>query len=208
MIHEIFFQNILKTFIAIDPVALIPIFAALSSSISINKILKLSVIIFFTSSFVISFFAIFGNIFLEFIGISIFSFQIAGGIFLFFIAFEMLFEKRSERKKKLIKSDKSEEYLISMSIFPISIPLIVGPSAITLSILISENFDFSFTTIYVQILPLILVIFLTCILFIFSGVLSSLLGMSLILILQKLFGIILGALAVEFILSGLKLDLV
>lgn len=205
MIHEIFFQNILKTFIAIDPITLIPIFAALSSSISFDKVIKLSIVIFFTSSIVISFFAIFGNIFLEFIGISLLSFQIAGGIFLFFIAFEMLFERRSERKKKLIKSNKSEDYLISMSIFPISIPLIVGPSAITLSILISENFDFSFTTIYVQIFPLIIVIFLTCILFIFSRFLSSLLGVSLILILQKLFGIVLGALAVEFILSGLKL---
>ncbi|MBK93737.1 MAG: hypothetical protein CMP33_05890 [Rickettsiales bacterium] len=137
--HEIFIQNIVKIFIAIDPIALIPIFASLSTKIPKSKILKLGIIIFLTSVFVLTFFAIFGNKFLDIIGISLFSFQIAGGIFLFFIAFEMLFEKRSKRKEKLVNKNINDEYLISFAIFPVAIPLIVGPSAITLSILISEN---------------------------------------------------------------------
>ena len=146
--HEIFFQNIIKIFIAVDPIALIPIFATLSAKIPKQKIFKLGLVIFATSTFLLTFFTIFGNKFLEIIGISIISFQIAGGVFLFFIAFEMLFEKRSERKEKLIQKNINDDYLISFSIFPIAIPLIAGPSVITLSILISEDFTLNFFDIY------------------------------------------------------------
>ena len=205
--HEIFIQNIVKIFIAIDPIALIPIFASLSTKIPKSKILKLGIIIFVTSVFVLTFFAIFGNKFLDIIGISLSSFQIAGGIFLFFIAFEMLFEKRSKRKEKLVNKNINDEYLISFAIFPVAIPLIVGPSAITLSILISENLVISLIDIYTKILPIIIVLLFTVFIFFTSKFTSLFLGRSATLILQKIFGIILGALAVEFIINGFKLSL-
>ena len=205
--HEIFIQNIVKIFIAIDPIALIPIFATLSTKIPKSKIIKLGIIIFLTSVFVLTFFAIFGNKFLDIIGISLSSFQIAGGIFLFFIAFEMLFEKRSKRKEKLVDENINDEYLISFAIFPVAIPLIVGPSAITLSILISENLVISFVDIYTKILPIIIVLLFTVFIFFTSKFTALFLGRSATLILQKIFGIILGALAVEFIMNGFKLSI-
>ena len=205
--HEIFIQNIVKIFIAIDPIALIPIFATLSTKIPKSKIIKLGIIIFLTSVFVLTFFAIFGNKFLDIIGISLPSFQIAGGIFLFFIAFEMLFEKRSKRKEKLVDKNINDEYLISFAIFPVAIPLIVGPSAITLSILISENLVISFVDIYTKILPIIIVLLFTVFIFFTSKFTALFLGRSATLILQKIFGIILGALAVEFIMNGFKLSI-
>ena len=205
--HEIFIQNIVKIFIAIDPIALIPIFATLSTKIPKSKIIKLGIIIFLTSVFVLTFFAIFGNKFLDIIGISLSSFQIAGGIFLFFIAFEMLFEKRSKRKEKLVDKNINDEYLISFAIFPVAIPLIVGPSAITLSILISENLVISFVDIYTKILPIIIVLLFTVFIFFTSKFTALFLGRSATLILQKIFGIILGALAVEFIMNGFKLSI-
>ena len=140
-------------------------------------------------------------------GISIYSFQIAGGIFLFFIAFEMLFAKRNERKKKFVDDKLNNQFLHSYIIFPIAVPLVVGPSAITLAILISEKFIFSFSNFYNQILPLILVTLITSIFFLSSRLIAKKLGNSFILILQKIFGIILGDLAVEFIINGFKLSL-
>lgn len=203
--HEIFFQNIIKIFIAVDPIALIPIFATLSAKIPKQKIFKLGLVIFATSTFLLTFFTIFGNKFLEIIGISIISFQIAGGIFLFFIAFEMLFEKRSKRKEKLINKNINDDYLISFSIFPIAIPLIAGPSVITLSILISEDFTLNFFDIYTKLFPLYIVIFFTVLIFFTSKITASILGKSVVLVLQKIFGIILGALAIEFIINAFKL---
>ena len=205
--HEIFLQNFFKAFIALDPIALIPIFASLSTRIDEKKILFLSFFLFLLTSILITFFAIFGNLFLDFMGVSIYSFQIAGGIFLFFIAFEMLFEKRNERKKKIINDKLNNQFLRSYIIFPIAVPLVVGPSAITLAILISEKFTFSIVNFFYQILPLILVALITSIFFLSSKLIAKKLGNSLILILQKIFGIILGALAVEFIINGFKLSL-
>ena len=205
--HEIFLQNFFKAFIALDPVALIPIFASLSIQIDEKKILFLSFFLFLLTSILITFFAIFGNLFLDFMGVSIYSFQIAGGIFLFFIAFEMLFEKRNERKKKFVNDKLNNQFLQSYIIFPIAVPLVVGPSAITLAILVSEKFTFSIANFFYQILPLILVTLITSIFFLSSKLIAKKLGTSLILILQKIFGIILGALAVEFIINGFKLTL-
>ena len=203
--HEIFLQNIIKMFVAIDPIALIPIFASLSEKIPTTKVFKVGIIIFFVSLFLIIFFAMFGHIFLELIGISVASFQIAGGIFLFVIAFEMLFEKRSKRKEKMVNEKISDDYLISFAIFPLSVPLIVGPSAITLSILISENIEINFFDFFTKIFPLIIIILFTALVFVTSKITANILGKSVILVLQKIFGIILGALAVEFIVSGFYL---
>ncbi len=205
--HEIFLQNFFKAFIALDPIALIPIFASLSIRIDEKKILFLSFFLFLLTSILITFFAIFGNLFLDFMGVSIYSFQIAGGIFLFFIAFEMLFEKRNERKKKFVNDKLNNQFLQSYIIFPIAVPLVVGPSAITLAILVSEKFTFSIANFFYQILPLISVTLITSIFFLSSKLIAKKLGTSLILILQKIFGIILGALAVEFIINGFKLTL-
>ena len=204
--HELFLQNFVKLFVAIDPIALIPIFASLSSKIPIDKILKLGSIMFLISLFLLIFFVVFGNALLDIIGISIASFQIAGGIFLFIIAFEMLFEKRSKRKEKLVDKKINEDFLIAFIIFPITIPLIIGPSAITLSILISENFSFNFLNLYTKVLPIFVVITFTVLIFITSKITASFLGKFPVLILQKIFGIILGSLAIEFVLSGIRLS--
>ncbi len=204
--HELFLQNFVKLFVAIDPIALIPIFASLSSKIPIDKIFKLGITIFLISIFLLIFFVVFGNTLLDIIGISIASFQIAGGIFLFIIAFEMLFEKRSKRKEKLVDKKINEDFLIAFIIFPITIPLIIGPSAITLSILIAENFSFNFLNLYTKILPIFVVITFTVIIFITSKITASFLGKFPVLILQKIFGIILGSLAIEFILNGIRLS--
>ena len=204
--HELFLQNFVKLFVAIDPIALIPIFASLSSKIPIDKILNLGIIMFLISLFLLIFFVVFGNALLDIIGISIASFQIAGGIFLFVIAFEMLFEKRSKRKEKLVDRKINEDFLIAFIIFPITIPLIIGPSAITLSILISENFSFNFLNLYTKILPIFIVITFTVLIFITSKITASFLGKFPVLILQKIFGIILGSLAIEFVLNGIRLS--
>ena len=203
--HEFFFQNIKKIFVAIDPITLIPIFASFSTKIPTKEIVTLGIKIFLISIFLLIFFAVFGSNFLKLIGISIISFQIAGGIFLFVIAFEMLFEARSKRKEKLISKKIDNDYLTSFAIFPISIPLIVGPSAITVSILISETFEINFFNIYTKILPLVIVMIFTVFIFITSKFTFNFLGKSVTIVLQKIFGIVLGALAIEFILDGFSL---
>ena len=189
---------------AIDPLSLIPLFVVITSNIDSKQTLKLSLMVFLISSSVLTFFLLFGNVFLAFMGISINSFQIVGGIFLLFISYEMVFEKRMKRKKNLSEAILDDKNLNNIAVFPISIPLIVGPSALTLSVLISKNFNYTTLDFYTQFLPMILILMLTSIMIIFSTYLLKVLNETIIKILQKIFGIILGALSVEFIINGIK----
>ncbi len=202
--HDIFFQNLFRTFVAIDPLSLIPLFVVITSNIDSKQTLKLSLMVFLISSSVLTFFLLFGNVFLVFMGISINSFQIVGGIFLLFISYEMVFEKRMKRKKNLSDEILDDKNLNNIAVFPISIPLIVGPSALTLSVLISKNFNYTILDFYTQFLPMILILMLTSIMIIFSTYLLKVLNETIIKILQKIFGIILGALSVEFIINGIE----
>ena len=202
--HEIFFQNLLKTFIAIDPISLIPLFVVLTSNINSKKTLHLSIMVFLISSSVLTFFLFFGNIFLSFMGISLNSFQIIGGIFLLFISYEMVFEKRIKRKTNTSEEILDDRNLKNIAVFPLSIPLIVGPSALTLSVLISKDINFNLISLYVQVFPILLVLALTSVIFFFSTYILKILNEMIIKILQKLFGIILGALSIEFIINGIK----
>ena len=141
--HDVFFQNLLRAVVAIDPISLIPIFTAITTTINFKETVKLSVVVFVITSFLLTFFCIYGNNFLAFMGVSLGSFQIVGGLFLLIISYEMVLEKRVKRKKNLTTNLSNDFSIDSIAVFPISIPLIAGPSAITLSVLISKNFDYT-----------------------------------------------------------------
>jgi len=190
--------------VAIDPLSLIPLFAVVTADLNSKKTLKLSFLVFIITSFVLTFFSIFGNKFLLFMGVSIYSFQIIGGIFLLFISYEMVFEKRVTRKKNAAKKILDINEIKNIAVFPVSIPLVAGPSAITLSVLISKNFNYSTLDFYQKIFPLIIILFLTSLIILFSNYILRLLNQTFIIILQKIFGLILGALSVEFITVGFK----
>ena len=104
IMHDLFLQNFLKTLVAIDPISLIPILTVITQGFDIKKSIKLAISVFIITSFILTFFSIYGNSFLNFMGISIGSFQIVGGLFLLIISYEMVFEKRVERKKHLLQS--------------------------------------------------------------------------------------------------------
>ena len=189
---------------AIDPLSLIPLFAVVTADLNSKKTLKLSFLVFIITSFVLTFFSIFGNKFLLFMGVSIYSFQIIGGIFLLFISYEMVFEKRVTMKKNAAKKILDINEIKNIAVFPVSSPLVAGPSAITLSVLISKNFNYSTLDFYQKIFPLIIILFLTSLIILFSNYILRLLNQTFIIILQKIFGLILGALSVEFITVGFK----
>ena len=200
-----FLQNFLKAFVAIDPISLIPILTIITQGLNTKKTIKLSGFVFLITCSVLIFFSLYGNSFLIFMGISISSFQIIGGFFLLIISYEMVFEKRVKRKTTIANELIDEHELNNLAVFPISIPLIAGPSAITLSVLISKDIDFTMVSFYTQIFPLVLTLFLTSIIIIFSNFFMKLFNKTIMNVLQKLFGLILGALAVEYVIRGWNL---
>ena len=197
-----FLQNFLKAFVAIDPISLIPILTIITQGLNTKKTIKLSGFVFLITCSVLIFFSLYGNSFLIFMGISISSFQIIGGFFLLIISYEMVFEKRVKRKTTIANELIDEHELNNLAVFPISIPLVAGPSAITLSVLISKDINYTMVSFYTQIFPLVLTLFLTSIIIIFSNFFMKLFNKTIMNVLQKLFGLILGALAVEYVIRG------
>jgi multiple antibiotic resistance protein len=140
-------------------------------------------------------------------GISLGSFQIVGGLFLLIVSYEMVLEKRLKRKKNLTDNLLEDNPIDGIAVFPLSIPLIAGPSAITLAVLISKNFDYTLKSFYFQISPIILSLFLTSLIILLSKVVGNLFSMTILNIIQRIFGLILGALAIQYVINGLKLEL-
>ena len=192
---------------AIDPISLIPIFTAITTTINLRETIKLSVVVFIITSFLLTFFCIYGNNFLVYMGVSLGSFQIVGGLFLLIISYEMVLEKRVKRKKNLTTNLSDDFSIDSIAVFPISIPLIAGPSAITLSVLISKNFDYTLQSFYLNVSPLILTLLATSIIIFLSKVIGNFFNMTILNIIQRIFGLILGALAIQFVINGIKLEL-
>ena len=199
-----FLNNFLLIFVAIDPFALIPIFAGITHGLKKNEIKRIYLRATFISFVILLFFSLLGQSLLNGMGININSFKIIGGLFLIFIAFEMVFEKRDERRQNLADSAIDEISVISLATFPLAIPLIAGPGAITITMLIAEKSEPELISRVISFLPVMLSVILAGVCMWLSSKLVEIISLSLLSVIQRVFGLLLGALAIEYVISGIK----
>ena len=199
-----FLNNFLLIFVAIDPFALIPIFAGITHGLKKNEIKRIYLRATFISFVILLFFSFLGQALLNGMGININSFKIVGGLFLIFIAFEMVFEKRDERRQNLADSAIDEISAISLATFPLAIPLIAGPGAITITMLIAEKSEPELISRVISFLPVMLSVILAGVCMWLSSKLVEIISLSLLSVIQRVFGLLLGALAIEYVISGIK----
>ena len=199
-----FLNNFLLIFVAIDPFALIPIFAGITHGLKKNEIKRIYLRATFISFVILLFFSLLGQALLNGMGININSFKIVGGLFLIFIAFEMVFEKRDERRQNLADSAIDEISAISLATFPLAIPLIAGPGAITITMLIAEKSEPELISRVISFLPVMLSVILAGVCMWLSSKLVEIISLSLLSVIQRVFGLLLGALAIEYVISGIK----
>jgi multiple antibiotic resistance protein len=155
-----------------------------------------------TSALILILFAAFGEAVLGFIGISMPAFRIAGGVLLFLTALDMLFERRSKRRQD--QADEAEEDDgDDPSIFPLAIPLIAGPGAIaSVILLVGQQPGLEGLAMVIGVmLSLVLLVFL---MFLTGSILERTLGKVGINVVTRLLGMLLAALAVQFVLDGLR----
>ena len=196
---EIFLQYFVLYFVVIDPIGTAPLFLVVTKGLHAkdkNKVAFEGVLI---ATIVLLFFAFFGNYVLKYLGISFPAFTIAGGVILFLIALEMLFDIRSERKKKSI-NDKRDK----ISIFPIAIPLLAGPAAITSVILTISQAEGSYSLLIINIICLISVMLVSFIILRVFTKFQKFINEKIINIFSRVIGIILAALSIQYILDGIK----
>lgn len=201
---DTFIESTILMFVAIDPISLIPIFAGLTTGLNNHQIRSIYIRASIVSLVVLSSFWLFGTAILEVMNISMDSFRIIGGLFLIVIAFQMVFEQRQERRQNTADTAVDDETIKSIAIFPLAIPLIAGPGAMATSLLLSKEEYLSVADAVVSYLPIFTVLILATLAMWLSSMLASKLGPTIITVVQKIFGLLLGALAIEFVITGIQ----
>ena len=196
-------ENTILLFVAVDPIALIPIFASLTKGLNSDEIKKIYLQATFVSLIILSLFWLLGEMVLNLMGISMSSFRIIGGLFLIAIAFQMVFEQRQDRRQNTAEVAMDDSSIQSIAIFPLSIPLIAGPGAMTAALLLAENRTYEPSDFILNFLPILVVVLMAGISMWLSAQLSKRLGPTIITVVEKIFGILLGALAIEFVVAGI-----
>ena len=199
---DTFIESTILMFVAIDPISLVPIFAGLTSGLSQHQVKSSYIRASIVSLIVLSIFWLFGNAILDAMNISMDSFRIIGGLFLIVIAFQMVFDQRQTRRQSTVDTAIDDETIQSIAIFPLSIPLIAGPGAMATSLLISKETYISVLDGFISYLPILIAVLFATIAMWLSAKLSSKLGPTVITVVQKIFGLLLGALAIEFVIDG------
>jgi multiple antibiotic resistance protein len=185
-------------FVVIDPIGLAPLFMTMTHGMDTARRRAIGLRACVVSIGILTLFAAFGEALLGFIGISMAAFRVAGGILLFLTALDMLFERRSKRREDQTGDDGHDP-----SVFPLAIPLIAGPGAIaTMILLVGQKPGIEGFGLVVGVM--ISVVALAFLLFLVSGLLARALGKTGISVMTRLFGMLLAALAVQFVLDGLR----
>ena len=148
---------------------------------------------------ILTLFALAGDAVLSFVGISMPAFRIAGGLLLFLTAFEMLFEKRTERREQ-----RAGEAVDDPSVFPLALPLIAGPGSITAVILLMDEHDGDFTGQAMVLGVMAVMLLLVLAFLLMAPLLERLLKRTGTMVITRVLGMLLAALAVQFVLDGLR----
>ncbi|WP_242117181.1 MarC family protein [Sphingomonas lacusdianchii] len=200
---ELFVSSLITFFVVIDPPGCAPIYAGLTTGASDVQRRAMAIRAVTIATAILLVFALFGQALLKALGISLDSFRIAGGIMLFLIALEMVFEKRTQRREdraqKIIETHEVED----VSTFPMAMPMIAGPGSIaSVMLLMSQVGDWSARAVVLGALASILL--LTLIALLAAGPLMKLLGARIEAVITRLLGVLLAALAAQFVIDGLR----
>tara|TARA_R110002111_G_scaffold262702_1_gene340313 strand:- start:9017 stop:9640 length:624 start_codon:yes stop_codon:yes gene_type:complete len=200
-------ENILKDFIylwaVIDPIGSIPVFIAVTSGTSKTVQRQIAYRAIITAALVLMLFIVGGQFLLDGLEIPLSAFQIAGGLVLFLFALTMIFgESKPEIEiEESIKADVHQ----SKAIFPLAIPSIASPGAMMAVVLITDNHRFNIGQQMVSTLTMLSVLLITLFFLLLAGPIQRVIGDSGASVVSRIGGLILASVAVDSVLSGIKL---
>ncbi len=200
---ELFISAFITFFVVIDPPGCAPIYASLTKGASAQQRRGMAIRASIIAAAILFVFALFGEDLLGALHIELNSFRIAGGVMLFLIAIDMVFEKRTERREeraqKIIETPEIED----VSVFPMAMPMIAGPGSIaSVMLLMSQNEGMDRSLVVLGALAAVLL--LTLIALLAAGPIMRVLGAKAEAVITRLLGVLLGALAAQFVIDGLR----
>lgn len=195
-------------FVTIDPIGLAPMFIAVTAGMSSIERKKIAIRATGVAVAILAGFLFGGSHLLSVLGISVPAFQISGGLLLLLIATEMIFGWRQQRKSEAAEKLANDEtstgvHEHDVSVFPLAIPLIAGPASISAVILLASQAEDGIA--FTGLIAVTLFIIGSCtVIFLLADRIDRLLGATVQLVLTRLLGVLLAALAVQFVGDGIR----
>ena len=203
MLAQLFVSAFITLFVVIDPPGCAPIYAGLTKGASTAERRNMAFRAVVIAAVILLIFALFGEQLLGALHIDLDSFRIAGGLMLFWIAFEMVFEKRTQRREERAEKVAATPEVEDVSIFPMAIPMLAGPGAIAaIMLLMNEASDLAQTFTVLGALAGVLII--TMLALMAAGPIMRLFGDKVEAAITRVLGVLLAALAAQYVIDGLR----
>lgn len=200
---ELFVSAFITLFVVIDPPGCAPIYAGLTKGATPALRRSMALRATAIAGAILVVFALFGEDLLGALHIQLDSFRIAGGIMLFVIAMEMVFEKRTQRREDRAEKVAATPEVEDVSVFPMAMPMLAGPGAIAAIMLLTNEASGTDQTLVV-LGALAAVLLLTALALVAAGPLIRVLGDRVEAVITRLLGVLLAALASQYVIDGLK----
>ncbi len=201
--------SLVTFFVVIDPIGVAPIFAGLTEGSSAKHRRAMAIKSVLIATVVLFGFAYLGEWLLSALHISLDAFRAAGGVLLFMIALDMIFEKRTERREERAEAMSEADDTIpgtheDISVFPMAIPMLAGPGAIASIMLFMSEARGSLSGQLMVFAGMGANLLLCLVLFLAIGFIMKVLGDTLAAMITRILGVILAALAAQFIFDGIQ----
>jgi multiple antibiotic resistance protein len=200
---DLFISTFATLFVVIDPVGCAPIFVGLTAGHPPRHAAATALRASLIAACILFVFALFGKALLGALHIELNAFRIAGGMMLFLIALDMVFEKRTQRREERVEQVKATPVHEDVSVFPMAMPMIAGPGSIaTVMLMMGHATDHASAGVVLAALASVLV--LTAAALLAAHPLMRLLGSRVEAVVTRVLGVLLGALAVQYVIDGLR----
>ena len=200
---DLFLSAFVTLFVVIDPPGCAPIYAGLVSGATPAQARSMAIRACAIASGILLVFALFGEALLSALHIELDAFRIAGGIMLFVIALDMVFEKRTERREQRAERLRATPEVEDVSVFPMAMPMLAGPGSIaTVMLLMSRSEGTEQTLVVLAALAAVMILSLLALLA--AGPLMRLVGKQSEAVITRLLGVLLAALAAQYVIDGIK----
>ncbi|MDQ2765291.1 MAG: MarC family protein [Pseudomonadota bacterium] len=203
---ELYISSLITFFVVIDPPGCAPIYAGLTTGADAQQRRSMALRAVLVAAAILLVFALFGEALLNGLGINLASFRIAGGIMLFLIALEMVFEKRTERREDRAAKVAATPEVEDVSIFPMAMPMIAGPGSIA-SVMLLMGRAKGLEPSLIVLGALATILLLTLLALLAAGPIMRVLGAKIEAVITRLLGVLLAALAVQFVIDGVRISL-
>ena len=197
-------NDLIVLFVVIDPPGLAAMFAALTRGGDGAYRRRMAVKSTLLATGILLVFTLIGSQLLDALDVSMPAFKIAGGILLFLVAIDMIFARQSGLRSATVREQEEARFKEDISVFPLAFPLIAGPGALTTVILLAGNARGHPLEFIAVLIILGLILALAFVALLASGLMMRVLGVTGSNVLGRLLGVVLAAMAVQFVIDGVR----